>query len=138
MDHNEDKAKEIKQSFEKVLGTDLILKRKKRNNSDFRRKAFEQLILNIERTITRSNILTNDFDLDITDYNNSFYEIIDTLIYNLFGHEASEVIFFYLYERLNPDGTLSDFEVKDSKGNVLPLNNSTDLWNIVNDLINNK
>jgi len=135
MSQNDNRAKEIKQSFEKILGTDLILKRKKKNNDDIRREAFEKLIFNLERLNVRSNILVNDFNLDLAKYDDLFYEVIDTLIFNTFGKDAAEIIFFYIYERLNPDGTVSNFEIKDAQGNILPLNNPTDLWNIVCNLI---
>jgi len=46
-----------------------------------------------------------------------------------FGKEASELIFFYLYERENPDGTVNN--LIDEEGSIVPLNNPNDLWQLV-------
>jgi hypothetical protein len=51
-----------------------------------------------------------------------------------FGKEASEVIFFYVYERINPDGTVN--ELADQDGQVVALNTPTDLWMLVNHIKN--
>jgi hypothetical protein len=47
-----------------------------------------------------------------------------------FGKEASEVIFFYVYERMNPDGTIN--ELRDMNDNPVILESPNDLWAIVN------
>jgi hypothetical protein len=46
-----------------------------------------------------------------------------------FGKEAAELIFFYLYERENPDGTVND--LIDDEGTIVPLNSPNDLWQLV-------
>jgi hypothetical protein len=58
-----------------------------------------------------------------------FYKVIDTLFDLHFGKDACELIFFYLYDRVNPDGT--ENEVMDENNMVLPLNSPSDLWNLV-------
>ncbi len=47
-----------------------------------------------------------------------------------FGKQASEVIFFYVYERINSDGSIN--ELTDINNNPVVLNNPTDLWELVN------
>jgi hypothetical protein len=51
-----------------------------------------------------------------------------------FGKEAAELIFFYVYERLNPDGSIN--ELRDQNDVPVILNNPTELWELVN-IINN-
>lgn len=48
--------------------------------------------------------------------------------------EAAELIFFYIYERLNPDGSIN--ELRDQNDVPVILNNPTELWDLVN-IINN-
>ena len=74
-------------------------------------------------------ILGNDLKLDFTSYDDKFYSVIDNLFSLHFGKEACELIFFYLYERLNPDGTAND--VADEDGNIIPLESPSDLWELV-------
>jgi hypothetical protein len=71
----------------------------------------------------------NDLKIDFTTYDEKFYDVIDTLILMQFGKEASEIIFFYLYERVNPDGTTN--QLVDTNDNYVVLNSPTDLWELV-------
>ena len=43
-----------------------------------------------------------------------------------FGKEASELIFFYLYDRLNPDGSIN--VLVDPTGKEVILQNPDELW----------
>jgi hypothetical protein len=133
----EQHAEGIKKSFEKLMGINLSLKRKRKNENDSKREIFEKLILNLEKINIRSNILINDFDMDLNKYDEPFFEVIDSLINSLYGREAAEVIFFFIYERINPDGTINEYEITDKEGNPVVLNTSTDLWNVIN-YINSK
>ena len=46
-----------------------------------------------------------------------------------FDEDAADLIMFYLYERINPDGTLNS--VTDINGDEVPLENAEDLWILV-------
>ena len=127
-------AKGVQQSIESIIGADTILKRRKKTEEDINREVFEKIILTLEQANVRSSIIGGDFKLDFTSYDETFYEIIDNLILMQFGKEASEVIFFYVYERINPDGTVN--ELADQDGNVVALNTPTDLWMLVNHIKN--
>ena len=127
-------AKGVQQSIESIIGADTILKRRKKTEDDINRDIFEKIIITLEQANVRSSIIGGDFKLDFTSYDETFYEIIDNLILMQFGKEASEVIFFYVYERINPDGSIN--ELADQDNNVVALNNPTDLWMLVNHIKN--
>jgi hypothetical protein len=127
-------AKGVQQSIESIIGANTVLKRRKKTEEDINRDTFEKIILTLEQANVRSSIIGGDFKLDFTSYDETFYEIIDNLILMQFGKEASEIIFFYVYERINPDGTVN--ELADQDNNVVALNNPTDLWMLVNHIKN--
>jgi hypothetical protein len=127
-------AKGVQQSIESIIGANTVLKRRKKTEDDINRDTFEKIILTLEQANVRSSIIGGDFKLDFTSYDETFYEIIDNLILMQFGKEASEIIFFYVYERINPDGTVN--ELADQDGQVVALNNPTDLWMLVNHIKN--
>jgi len=127
-------AKGVQQSIESIIGADTVLKRRKKTEDDINRDTFEKIILTLEQANVRSSIIGGDFKLDFTSYDETFYEIIDNLILMQFGKEASEIIFFYVYERINPDGTVN--ELADQDNNVVALNSPTDLWMLVNHIKN--
>jgi hypothetical protein len=123
-------AQGVKQTLETMIGTDLSLKRKKKSENDINRDMFEKIIIALEKANIRTSIVGAEFDLDLSKYDESFYEVIDNLIMMQFGKQASEVIFFYVYERMNPDGSVN--ELRDINDNPVILNNPTDLWELVN------
>ena len=126
---NEQHADEIKKSIDDIIGVDTFLKRKKKSEDSAYRERFIKIIQTLEEIEVRGMILGNDLQLDFTSYDDKFYSVIDNLFFLHFGKEACELIFFYIYERLNPDGTAD--EVVDMDGNAIPLTSPEDLWELV-------
>jgi hypothetical protein len=126
MSNNEEHVNGIKKSIDDILGTDTSLKRKKKTEEDTNRERFEKIIQTLEEIEVRSIILGNDLNLDFTSYDEKFYLVVDSLFHLHFGKEASELIFFYLYERINPDGTANGLQ--NDEGEIIELSSPTDLW----------
>ena len=123
-------AQGVKQTLETMIGADLSLKRKKKSEHDLNRDMFEKIIIALERANIRTALVGTEFEIDLSKYDETFYEVIDNLIMMQFGKQAAEVIFFYVYERMNPDGSIN--ELRDANDNPVILNNPTDLWELVN------
>ena len=117
---NEKHADGIKKSIDGIIGVDTFLKRKKKNEDDAQRERFEKIIQTLEEIEVRGMILGNDLNLDLTSYDEKFYFVIDSLFNLHFSKEACELIFFYLYERMGPDGSIN--EIMDEEGNNSKLN----------------
>jgi len=126
---NEQHADGIKKSIDEIIGVDTFLKRKKKTEDDQTRELFIKIIQALEEIEVRGMILGNDLTLDFSSYDEKFYFVIDALFSIAFSKEACELIFFYIYERLNPDGTAN--EVEDLEGNAIPLSSPEDLWELV-------
>ena len=126
----EEHTQGIKTSIESIIGSDTVLKRKKKTEDDINKESFEKLIQTIEEVQVRSTLLHAEFKLNFFDYEEKFYEVIDRLFNIHFGREASEIIFFYIYERMNPDGTVN--HLADVEGNPIPLESPSDLWALAN------
>ena len=126
MENNEEHVNGIKKSIEDIIGTDTSLKRKKKSEDDINREQFEKIINTLEEIEVRSMILGDDLNLDFTSYDEKFYLVIDSLFHLHFGKEASELIFFYLYDRINPDGTSNGLQ--NDEGEIIELTSPTDLW----------
>ena len=126
----EEHTQGIKTSIESIIGSDTVLKRKKKTENDINKESFEKIILTMEEVQVRSTLLHAEFKMDMFDYEEKFYEVIDRLFALHFGREASEVIFFYVYERMNSDGTIN--QLADVDGNSIPLESPSDLWELVN------
>jgi len=126
MENNEEHVNGVKKSIDDILGTDTFLKRKKKSEDDINRERFEKIIQTLEEVEVRGMILGNDLQLDFTSYDEKFYFVIDSLFHLHFGKEAAELIFFYLYERTNPDGTTNGLQ--NDEGEIIELTSPTDLW----------
>ena len=130
MEKGEQHAQGVKTTLETMIGTDLSLKRKKKSEHDLNKELFEKIIIALERTNIRTALVGTEFDVDLSKYDETFYEVIDNLMLMQFGKQAAEVIFFYVYERMNPDGTIN--ELRDVNDNPIILNSPSELWDLIN------
>jgi hypothetical protein len=131
---SEEHTQGIKQSIESIIGTDTTLRRKRKTEEDLNRESFEKIMLLMDEIQVRSALLHSELGLDYSNYDEKFYEIIDRMFTLNFGREAAEVIFFYVYERINPDGTINS--MVDQNNEVVHINSPSDLWYLVNHIKN--
>jgi len=129
MSEKDQHAQNIKQSIDDIIGVDTVLKPKKKTEDDLQREKFVKIITTLQEIEIRGILLATDLKLDLTSYDENFHTVIDNLIELQFGKEAAEIIFFYLYERENPDGTVN--ELIDENDMIVPLQNPHDLWRLV-------
>ena len=126
---NPNQNEELKRAFDALLNTSTSLKRKKKNNNDRKREMFLQTITLCEAVITREILLAGDFKLHLDNYNEDFYQIIDSLLLLYLGKQGFELVSFYLYDRINPDGTFN--YLLDENQNEVKLENAEDLFILI-------
>ena len=131
---SEEHTQGIKQSIEDIIGTDTTLRRKRKTEEDLNRESFEKIMLLMDEIQVRSALLHSELGLDYSNYDEKFFEIIDRMFTLSFGREAAEIIFFYVYERINPDGTINN--LIDQNNEIVPINSPSDLWYLVNHIKN--
>jgi hypothetical protein len=125
----------IKLSLEDILNADFTVKRKKKTELDVNKELFSKIILTLERLNGRSNILASDLDIDLVKYDEVFYEVIDNLLLLNFGKEISEIVFFYVYDRIDPEGNIT--YLQDTNGNPVILETVNDLWYLIQNIKKN-
>ena len=129
MMENDQHAEGIKQSIDDILGADTFLKPKKKTDDDVQREKFEKIIRTLDEIGVRASILENELKLDLSSYDEHFYSVIENLLELHFGKDICELIFFYLYDRMNPDGSLN--ELFNDEGEVISLSSPNDLWYVI-------
>ena len=122
----------IKQSLQDILNVDFKVKRKKKTELDIQKDLFFKIIISLEKLNMRSNVLTVDLDIDLTKYDETFYDVLDNLLILHFGKNIAEIIFFYVYDRIDQEGNIAS--LRDSKGNSIVLENVHDLWNLIQNI----
>ena len=125
-----DPLNNLKQSLDQLLQADTSIKRKNKKVYDQKKELFINLINQFETSITRSYLMEKDFKVDLSKYEENFYQVIDSLILLAFGKQIYEILSFYFYDRYNPDGTQNSIIIQETDEEI-ELDNVEDLWNIV-------
>ena len=118
----------IKTSIEHIIGANTQLKKRRKNLHDIEKDNFVKIITNLEAVYARSCI-TGDLMIDTSKYDEGFFQIIDALIEMHFGKEISEIIGFYLYDRIDIEGNISILH--DENKEPIKLDNAHDLFILV-------
>lgn len=129
-DETNDPLRGIQNSIENVIGTPTVLRRRRATQKDIQKELFEKIINILEGLQARTVIMQLEIGINLSSYDELFYKVVDALVEFHFGPEITELIFFYIYDRVSPEGTIN--ELKDDKGNSYLLNNSSDLWELIN------
>ena len=125
-----DPLSNLKQSLDQLLQADTSIKRKNKKIYDQKKELFINLINQFENSITRSYLMEKDFKVDLSKYEENFYQVIDSLILLAFGKQIYEILSFYFYDRYNPDGTKNKMIIQETEEEI-ELDNVEDLWNII-------
>jgi hypothetical protein len=120
----------VKVAIDKIIGQETSLRKLKKNSEDQKRILFNRIIDTIITTEERSVMLGEGYKMDMTDYNQPFFDIITDFLSYSFNKKQVNLINFYLYDRYCADGSVLDLIEED--GSILPLNNSNDLWYLLN------
>jgi hypothetical protein len=121
--------KNVETAIDGLLNVKSVIRRRKKTEQNKKKEMFVQIINGLEEAIIRTNIAMIDFGLDYSKYDETFLMVIDSLIYMNFGKEASELISYYLWDRVNPDGTINP--VLDEEDNEIVMNDPHQLWELL-------
>jgi len=97
----------LEESFYKLFNSSILIRKKKRNKALRKKTLFISLITQHEKISNKSIKLQAEFNIDLSDYEESYFEVMDKLILLMWGGTTYEIINYYLYERFNMDGTLN-------------------------------
>lgn len=122
----------VKISVESILGSKAKLRRVKKSPEDIKVETFCQVIAALEHVETREFLLQEDFQLDLTKYNDSYHTVIEGLLQMLFSQTQLNFIDFYLYKRIDEEGQIVPLEL--STGKLLYLNNPVELYSLLKEI----
>ena len=127
----------LQEAFEQLLNSPVLIKKQRRNKAFKKKILFISLIEQYEKALNKSARLQSEFGLDLFDYEEPFYGVIDKLMLLTWGMNVYELVTFYLYERLNLDGTINYLvETKEDGTEVeVFLKTPEDLYNYLSQII---
>ena len=127
---SKDPLNSLKQSLDQLLQADTSIKRKNKKSYDQKRDLFINVITQFEYAITKSYLLEKDFKIDMSKYEENFYQIIDSLVLLAFGKDIYELLSFYFYERYNPDGSENGLIIDETEEEIF-VKNADELWDLI-------
>jgi hypothetical protein len=127
----------LQEAFEKLLNSPILIKKQRRNKAFKKKILFISLIEQYEKALNKSARLQSEFGLDLFEYEEPFYGVIDKLMLLTWGMNVYELVTFYLYERTNLDGTINYLvETKENGSEVeVFLKTPEDLYNYLSQII---
>ena len=125
----EQSLNEIQTVINNLLNVKSLVRRKKKTQEAKKKELFISIINSIEAIINRQNLMYADLNLDLANYDEAFLDTIDALIILHFGKEGAELIAYYLWDRVSPDGTI--VPLMDVEGKEVFLETAQDLWDLL-------
>ena len=126
----ENSLSEIQAAVNQILNVKSLIRKKKKTQVEKKKELFITIINSIEQIINRQNLMYVDLNLDLTKYDEAFLDIIDALLLLHFNKDGADLINYYLWDRLAPDGEINP--LVDLQGKEIYLQNAEELWNLLN------
>lgn len=92
----------------------------------------------LEQTWIRSNESYEKFKINLLEYEEQFYQIIEGFILLKYGIWKAEIILWYIFSRVDEENNIFPltYIIKDNEEENVILNNPTDLWEFLNKIDN--
>jgi len=119
------RKKAIENIFSKILGSSIKLEDISEVETLRFKKQFIETIELFEKTWERQEALLENFDTNLSSYDDMFFQVIERFIHLYFDPIYAEAILFYIYQRKQGDEILP---FKDEEGQDHIFNTSEDLW----------
>ena len=114
------------------FGKHLHIKPRTKNPTE--KDLFIELIGLLDECWTRSNVIEGQFGLGITNYEEPLYIVAENLIYMHYGDWQGDIILWWLFERLDEDGSLLPINLNDYDKEIeeeVFIEKVEELWNFI-------
>jgi hypothetical protein len=109
------------------------LKIAKRNRQSNEKEIFIETVILLEHCWFKTNFLHEEVKIDLWNYEENYYKVIENLIFIHYSEEVANLILWYVYDRFDADGKVLGLDItfpgKEPK--LFILKTPTDLWNLV-------
>jgi hypothetical protein len=128
---DKESKKNLEEGFKKLFNSSIILKKQRINRENKKKQLFVSFLNEYEETLKKSFDLSNQFKIDLYEYEEGYFSSIDKLMLLMWGESAYDVISYYLYDRFSLDGSLNVLYEQQEEGpdKEIILKNPEDLYN---------
>jgi len=123
-------VKKIKKYIDEILNTESSLAAKRPLKRDKLRTLFCAVLNELTLVNARAVGMKHDYNVDLTDYDDPFFKIIDSLMKLHFNERQRSMINWWLYDKFLPSGDiliLNDNETHEE----IPTETPEDIWDLM-------
>jgi len=115
-------------------------KRSKKDKVLSEKEIFENIIATLEMCWSKSNKLYDLFKINILEYEEDYFQVIEGLIQLKYGDWKSEIILWYIFGRIDMDNKIHPLLLKsdDDEEKEILLTTPSELWDFLEELEQNK
>lgn len=121
----------LEEEFSKLFNSPVKIKVKKQSIELKKKNVFISLINTYEQALEKSDKLQSEFDIDLFNYEEPYFEVIDKLFLLMCGLDLYDIISYYFYERYDIEGNINPIiEISESGVETeIHLKTPEDLYN---------
>ena len=117
---------DIKDLFNQILGSEVIIK----DNIDATEEGvFIVFIKKLEEAYNIENQLFDIGGLELAKVTDPLWFVLENTFKFLYGEEAADLVWWYIFDRFNPDGSVVPLE--DENGKEYIFKDAKDLWSYI-------
>ena len=117
---------DIKNLFTQILGSEVTIK----DNIDATEEGvFLVFIKKLEEAYNIENQLFEVSEIELAKITDPLWFVLENSFKFLYGEEAADLIWWYIFDRFNPDGTIVPLEDKNGKQYI--FKEPKDLWSYI-------
>ena len=92
----------IHKKLKEIGGDNLRIKESSKSVEKKQKEIFVSIITQFKDVWEKSNALQKDHGVNLVQYEEKYYRIIELLVYELYGSRAAEIIMWWVYDVENP------------------------------------
>ena len=130
MSEEKDDIKKIQKSIDDILGVESGLAKKRPTVKAKKQEHFNIILSNLAHVNSRSMGLKHDYKVDFMEYDDPFFNIIESLMALHFNKAQKSLIEWWLYDKFLPTGEMLILKDQDT-GEEIPTDTPDELWVLV-------
>lgn len=97
------------------------------------KEIFIETVVRLEHCWNRTNIMHEELGIDLWSYEETYYKIIENLIFLKYSESIANLILWYVYDRFDADGKLLGLNITlpGKQPKLHMVKTPSDLWNLI-------
>ena len=120
----------IQKSIDDILGIESGLAKKRPTVKAKKREHFNTILSGLAHLNSRSVGLKHDYKVDFIEYDDVFFNVIESLMELYFNKEQKAIIEWFLYDKFLPTGEMLVLKNPDTDVEI-PTDTPDDIWELV-------